>query len=372
LRPLPVTLRALLCWLCIPSLCRAQTPPLWNLVLLHAIHPAEGSGAELGNIQTIALMNDGSVYVAEHDPARIVRFDNRGRYVGVVMRDGAGPGETRFPEVAAEGDTLVVYDPALGRLTRFGPNGRVLTERMIGVGWRGFGQPLWTTDDGSVLINAGVTRPGWSGSAVRVAPNGRTDTVFWQHPKSEDRSLTWQGPGWMIVGRRAPFSPPGLETFDRLGHVIIGGTKRARFVVVSGRDTVQTVQFDDHETVVPPRIRDSAWSAYRATLPANFPNVYDVVREDQIPTTLPPWLSVNVDTRGDWWVGRPSLNGSLGTFDVVHGGRVIGRAAVPSQVLNVTGPGYGMAFGRDLVALLHENHEGVPWIGVYGVLRGSK
>ncbi|MGH7584245.1 MAG: hypothetical protein ACREL5_13575, partial [Gemmatimonadales bacterium] len=104
----------------------AQTLPTWHVKLDHAIRPAEGSDGVLGNVSYLAVTSTGVVYVAERGAPRVTRYDAHGIFAGVVMSEGAGPREVREPEIAAQGDTLLVFDPQLARLTRLAPGGRML------------------------------------------------------------------------------------------------------------------------------------------------------------------------------------------------------------------------------------------------------
>lgn len=324
----------------------------------------------LGNVQGIAVREDGSAYVAEHDPPRVTLYDRTGAFARVVMRSGDGPGETRYPEITMQADTLVVYDPRQGRLSRIAPNGRLLDERRLDVN---ISTHISASDDGHILLLAGRNSNGWDNNAVRVASNGSIDTLHWMHPKSEDLAFIWEGPGWDLVGDM-PFSPHGVAIFDPAGRVVIGGTRRSHWVVQAGPDTVQTVTMPDRPLPIARNARDSTWAAWYGRLSAKkakLPNLDAVVREDRIPTTLPPWVTFHIDRRGEWWIGRPGPDGVLASWHIVTNGRLVGHVPVPARVVDVFGAGSMLSFGKDVVAMLHEDEDGVPWIGVYRIVRGA-
>jgi hypothetical protein len=138
---------------------------------------------------------------------------------------------------------------------------------------------------------------------------------------------------------------------------------------MSGRDTVQQVSLPDHLITVPTNVRDSAWKAFLAKL-APYPGVAAQLHKDLLPTTLPAWISLDITPRGEWWIGRPGMDGKLASWDIVENGKLVGHVPAPQRILQ--GPGtYGTAFGTDLVALVQEDENDVPWIGVYRIVRGK-
>lgn len=360
----------LLAWcLLLPSAVWAQSIPRWNLSLSHAVRPAEGSPDALGAVTGIAVLTDGSVYVAEDHPARVALYGPDGHLSRVIMREGNGPGETRSPKIANQGDTLVVFDPPQSRLTRMARNGRLIDERSVGASPQAH---VWAVDDGTVILDLARPPDGWDGSAVRVGSGGRVDTIRWIHPRAEDLSIQWNGPGWDLRGR-SPFSPRGVATFDPGGRLVIGGSRRSQWVVVSGKDTLKTVSLPDRVQPIEKRVRDSVWNVWYAQLiPKKLPQLDDVVREDRIPINLPPWVTFHIDRSGAWWVGRPGQTGLLGSWDIVVGDRAVGHASIPEAVVDVFPVGPIVSFGSNYVALLHEDRESRPWIGVYRVNKGSR
>jgi hypothetical protein len=342
----------------------AQAQTAWKLELAHAIRPPEGSPGMIGNVVRVAVTDDGVVYVAEQTPARVTRYDAQGNFVRVVVREGSGPKEAQRPGIALQGDTLVVYDPMTMRLSRIGPDNKLMSERPVDVNAIGF--PIWTTARGDIILDDPGSGPGYNDGALRLAPSGKVDTVRWFRSNEDDRFMQWKSPSWVIKG--APFSPYGVSAFDPAGRLVIGGTRRSRWFVLSGRDTIQTVTLPDHEVAIPTAIRDSVWRAWRARIPATLTNVDNVVKKDLIPTTFPPWVTFDISPRGEWWIGRPAINGALGAWDIVENGRIVGHVAVPPRTMDIRG-GSGRAIGRNFVALVHEDENDVPWIGVYRIVR---
>ncbi|HEY4320777.1 MAG TPA: hypothetical protein VGM77_06295 [Gemmatimonadales bacterium] len=352
-------------WWSLWALALPVSVPVWRLQLVTSVRPPESSATALGTVTGLALLPDGSVYVAERSSARVSLYGRDGALMRVMMRAGEGPGETREPEIAASGDTLIVYDGALDRLSRLSASGHVLEERRLSAGAVG---SLFAARNGTLFHRISMAS---SAGGILVDRRGRVDTMRWQHPRTEDLSILWNGPNWDLVGR-SPYSPLGVVAFDPLGRVVVGGSRRSRWFVIVGSDTVQTVGLPDVPVVIPPRVRDSVWQAWYASLPTNkLPHLADVVIESRIPKTLPPWVSFDIDAENQWWIGRPGLTGVLASWDIASNGRIVGHLAVPAPVVDRWPTGPIMTFANGRVAMLHEDLDGVPWVGVYRVLPGA-
>jgi hypothetical protein len=344
---------------------QVPNPPRWHLELLHTIQPPESSPGSLGDVTGLAVLTDGSVVVAETKPPRVVLFDKRGKFTRVLMKQGDGPGETRSPVIAAAGDTILVFDGHQDRLTRLLISGRVVDSRTVQA------RPssrLVALSNGAMAFDLDQ-RPDWDGVAMVARPNGHADTLLWPHPHADDLSFLWKGPGWDMIAS-PPFSPRGVAAFDPTGHLVVGGSRRSQWFIMSGRDTIRTVTLPDHAVPIMTRVRDSVWKAFYARVSdKKLPHMEDVVREDLIPKSLPPWVSFWIDNRGLWWIGRPAPSGVLAAWDIVSDGKVIGALPIPKRIVEHYLPGPIKGITNDLVALLHEDEDGVPSIGVYRLVR---
>lgn len=71
--------------------------------------------------------SDGSIVVAENDSDEIRFFSPEGAFIRAVGGEGEGPGEFRWPHGIDRyrGDSLIVFDPELGRVTVLGLDGDV-------------------------------------------------------------------------------------------------------------------------------------------------------------------------------------------------------------------------------------------------------
>lgn len=119
---------------------RADNAPIWgtDLSLVEELRlgvldgPVEEAFTEIRGFVTL---DDGELWIG--DGASVRRFTESGRFIGELGREGEGPGEfkgiagmKRMPD-----GRVVVFDPWVGRLSYFSPDGSFLSSspRAIGV-----------------------------------------------------------------------------------------------------------------------------------------------------------------------------------------------------------------------------------------------
>ncbi len=86
-----------------------------------------------GNITGAVRLENGSVVVADESNYEIRMFDARGRHVWTSGRKGEGPGEYEGIRLmrGCPGATVTVFDWSQDRITRLGPDGRVIDTRVL-------------------------------------------------------------------------------------------------------------------------------------------------------------------------------------------------------------------------------------------------
>lgn len=91
-----------------------------------AVIRSEASGVVIGSVRRALRMTDGGVAVIDGQGSRVLMFGARGEFERVLGERGEGPGEFMSPKTlsAIHGDTLVVYDVSLRRLTYFSRDGQ--------------------------------------------------------------------------------------------------------------------------------------------------------------------------------------------------------------------------------------------------------
>ncbi|MGQ0814230.1 MAG: 6-bladed beta-propeller [Gemmatimonadota bacterium] len=165
-----------------------------------------GTEHALGKVWDVETDQSGSLYVLDVMRQEVLRFDSMGRFLNMVGRAGAGPGEFRWPaRLIWVGDTLGVWDVSLMRLTLFTPEGRVLRDSVLPQ-WRDVQEVVWTNAGFVVQIG-----PSWrwpvtatDGIALLVRSAERFDTL---HSWSDSlASVAYRAPGVSSVAA-VPFAP---------------------------------------------------------------------------------------------------------------------------------------------------------------------
>jgi len=104
-----------------------------TLRLIRSVGSLEGERDAFGNIWDADLDSRGRIYVADYGQAQVTVFDNNGRYLRTIGRRGSGPGEFQNPMQIAvgPGDTLLVFDIGLRRLSKFAPDGAYVGQEVL-------------------------------------------------------------------------------------------------------------------------------------------------------------------------------------------------------------------------------------------------
>jgi hypothetical protein len=139
---------------------------------------------QLFQVSSAFLLSDGTMVVANAGTRELRFYNNAGRLLRAVGRDGAGPGEFRYLRSAARlrGDSVVAWDPPQRRLTYFDAQGAVVATQALGgvieieLSGRsvvGFPSHAWFLADGR-----GVFELGFPTAVMSRGPNGvRRDTL---------------------------------------------------------------------------------------------------------------------------------------------------------------------------------------------------
>ncbi len=251
----------------------AYTPSSWRIAERAAVEIGADPGPEneLARVVMADRYTDGYV-VATGLPISVRLYSESGRYQRTLGQAGDGPGEYRSIVRAwvTPGDTVVVYDPTLGRITYFAADGALLrtVPHRVSMGTMpGREGPRVIVDrfsDGSFLTRPNTTIPATdvdggiarsSATLVRIAPElGLVDTIV----TVLDQDVTLEsfpfGNVWMSV----PFSRrTSAVAFDTLV-----------YVADNGRFEVQLRSFDSlvgryRNRVTPTPVTDAIWNRTR-------------------------------------------------------------------------------------------------------------
>lgn len=331
----------------------------WRLVLERTIQPAEETPGMLGSPTEVVLFRDGRVAVAEDPRGRgkvgILLFDAQGNFVRRLGRDGEGPGEYRSVAVAGYGDTLVIQDQRLARITLLGVDGKLI--RSFPSRCCASGVPVGVSEQGMITVSYG------SGWWARFTAGGKlVDTLS---PPEAAPVKEWTPPPPMGGRYSIPFTAYTGRLLLRDGTILYGVQDRQEFVVSrGGKDSVRIF---GRASVVARPVPDSARRTLIAQLKAH-PALGPVFKEDDIPTTLPVWQRLFEDERSNLWVldGYFTMAPARG-FDVfAKDGRYLGAVATPSATP------ISLSFNNGRVAILDLDGDDLPRVRIFRVDRNGK
>jgi hypothetical protein len=295
--------------------CSSHSEPLLRIGAVEGARPYL-----FGNLAYAARLSDGSVLVADEQTLEFRHFDSNGIFVRNIGRKGQGPNE--FEPIAfsrhllpLNGDTVLLYDDRLRRITRFTPDTFLqvpypemptLTGGRNISGAPAIGRYLYTMSSRSrELTVLGDTARRTQFLLVRDMSTGAEDTL-----------ATHTGP----LQVRVPITfPLGADSITRPGefdlpfrHEMLVATRGETIVVSNtGRYEIQFIGIygapeviitrDDFE---PAKVDEAVLQRYRATKRAGDP---DMPVEILLGRGLPTHSQLLLDDEGNVWVQEYQL-----------------------------------------------------------------
>lgn len=287
----------------------ASAQQRWRLVEDLRIGGADTGASSFNEIRALAVDSKGQIFVLDQQALEIRVFDQRGRFVQRIGRNGEGPGEFRGPNgilVAPDGK-LWVNDIGQERLVVFDTRGKPVTHlRPSSWGYGG----IWGAafdPQGRLLEPLRSSR----GSVVgRFDPKtARIDSLRLPDclPMADGERWNWSyhtstgGGGFGI-----PFAPSTVFQLDGAGAIWCGSGSEYHIMAIELG--TGAIRFDQRRKETPAPIpaaaRDSAIAFIRKLAERAPPGTIDVSR---IPRTYPTVQSLDLDDEGRvWaWVRRP-------------------------------------------------------------------
>lgn len=334
----------------------------------------EGNGPrQLAEVTDAALLSDGSLVVGHHQPPELRFFTAAGEHRGTAGGEGEGPGEFRHVSriLPMAGDTLLVQDRRLDRLSVFDDEGRVLESfRLDG------GRPrnlVGRFADGTLVtrISAAYARAGPPEEGTRTAdvplvahgPDGALRDTIVLLPGPTWRVTSPDGRGWYVIP--VPFTPWPRQAVG--GHALwtgYAGTWEIRQRAPDG--TVRRiVRLDRERRPVTGPAADSALRTWldRIGRSSAREHLESVLRELDLPARRPAFDAMRLDDEGRLWVregGGPT--GAVGrrwiVFDSAGGIRAVAILPADLEVHRV---------GRDRVVGTWTDELDVPHVRVHAL-----
>lgn len=272
------------------------------------IGAAEDGSDALFIVTAAVQLSHGGVAVADAGNHRVKVFDAAGRMMRSIGREGRGPGELSHPSwLGVRGDTLLVWDMAQSRLTRFDTAGTLIGTGPPLTDLGSFVRVAGQREDGALLALAsasGSWRPGVYRDSLRLVwlrPGGLRDTVA--TVPGDDQFGTRSQEGRVTETTTLPF---GRRTVVAVhgGRVYLGTADSPGIIAYAGErgwDTAATVP------TPPPSVTredvDAFWAGLQkqgARGPSGPP------ADLRYPEHFPPYADLRVAPGGDLWVLLPT------------------------------------------------------------------
>lgn len=334
----------------------------WKLILERTIAPPEGAG-ELARPWSLAADSSGMVYVMDMRPNQVKVLRPDGSLRQLIGREGDGPAEYRPGAIIhLVGDTLIVHDPANGRMVRFNLQGSPLGEWSAPDSRRGASP---TRHDGAIPAEI-ILRDQAPSTTAYFARRGfvyyradgtAIDTV---RAPAEPKPTMWElRDGKNDFGTFVPFAPSQEQTLTQAGTLIWGNQQRYELIVSrTGADTVRIITAPGTAAPIPDSLRQSEFKA----AVAREAWIATKGRLSDIPTAYPLWTTLATDKLDNLWVQRGKDGGYIA--DVFSpDGILLGSVPTPFEFDS-----------RDYWTATHLYHvhrdeSGIPVIQVYRIRR---
>lgn len=279
----------------------------------------------------------GDIVVADAGNHRLDVFDAIGRKVRSLGREGRGPGEFSHPSwVGVHDDTLLVWDMAQSRLTRFDTAGTLIGTDPPVTDLSSFARVVGRREDGSLLVAASASGD-WRTGAYRdrllilwMRPDGRRDTVG--IVPGDEQFGTRSPDGRVTETTSLPF---GRRTVVAVhgGRVYLGTADSPTIVASANGATWDTVaSLPNAPLPVTRRDVDEYWTRLRVTGARSMPRPPEDI---EYPERYPPYTDIHVAPGGDTWVALPtrpsewSVGGEWLVFS--PDGSLRGRVEIPGR-----------------------------------------
>ncbi len=281
---------------------QVQYPKPLSLTTEITIGQADGPPEyAFGQLGYMAVSAKGNFFLFDFQDSQIRRYDPAGRFVGLVGRSGAGPGEYRqVLGMAVQGDSvLLVYDPSNRRITVFDTSGAyrrtIATPRGTFFGPKAF----YLDQAGLVYVRGGLLNSPMEGFGIpsqyfrmRI-DGGIRDSILIPAER---------GPrAFMLItadGGRESFPQRNIFTLLPTGDLLTANNEVYRFEVRTARFGSHTIERPTTPIAVAGEERDQ-WEAFARYFATRDPGAS---QHYEIPRTKPAFRDIFADPSGRIWV----------------------------------------------------------------------
>lgn len=276
------------------------------LVAEVAIGELEGPEEYLfGNVASIAVDDDGTVYVLDAQAQEVRVFDAAGTHVETLGGRGEGPGELKQGEAIAvlPDGRLLVRDPANMRVQVFGPGPGETDEWRYNSGNHFTDRPLYTDLRGHTYLFASDPSRDHTSIVVELATDGTPLDTFPEptsdHEPAIVRAEVTTSSSSRSTSSNVPFSPFFTWTVHPSGHFLTGLSTEYR-IDLGGDDGVLRIERDYEPVPVSDTERDFSRRMIEGQMREVEPDwTWD---GPPIPDHKPPFSALHAGRDGRIWV----------------------------------------------------------------------
>jgi hypothetical protein len=345
---------------------------------------------QLYNVVAAARQSDGDIVVIDGGSREVRLYNGLGTFLAKWGGRGSGPGEFRQPVqiLAAQGDTLLVWDDALARVTRFDPAGNLVDMRTVDRGKiaKAVEPPMYPAagrllPDGDLLVRLTekvlvkqASKSGKQGAsdekrarsgALRVSADyARIDTLmFFGDAEQVAVSAPWGE--WRIAPPRAKTTVMAVQGSE--SRVCIGDQKETE-ISCFGPDASRTsIRWSPRQVM----LTEADVNKWRDTTVADLAGklseseVLGLLDQVIVPAVRPPFSAIMLDAAGNLWVEQgPSSKSGMASTDYLvfdRAGVFLGPVVLPQiQVLDI---------GDDYVIGVYEDELEVEYLQVFEIVK---
>lgn len=264
------------------------------------------------NIAAGELSENGEIWIANKGTSQVLRFSGSGEPLDAFGREGRGPGEfLSVSDVSVAGDSIVVSDLRLGRLTIFDRTGSVLdVQGFDGAWWLG-AEFVDRLDDGSVVLLKHEAAPAemighvqFEAVLYRTAEVGSRPDII---DRFDGRELFYRQEGNIVSARSIPFARDGIAASS--GSVVAYGTSDDPMIhrYAPGRELEPVVLPQKPVAVTPALLRREQRRILGLPEDAEVPQAMRVRMADvPVPDVLPLYEALAVGDDGSVWMIPPT------------------------------------------------------------------
>jgi len=343
-----------------PVLRSIGNAPVWRAEPVATITAPDSLTGEFGEVRSVLLAGDGTLYVVDSRYRAVSMFDSTGAYRGRLGRDGSGPGEYAIPySLAWLGDSLALLDPGNSRIGLYGPDAKWLRTWPVQRFTGGQAVRLYRTPPDFWALASAMVGGESSTIFVRYGNAGARDTLPVVRSESGLISSVRCPVPRGITFFSVPFAPRFLVIPTPAGERAIARTStyRVAFLGASG-DTVRLIE----RTAQSAPIAESEWKDATADWDT-FRQKNPGVRCDRDgltrPAAKPPLAFMFYDHEGRLWVELTTPSGTR--FDVFdEAGRLLATVeGLPST------SGIDPSVRNDRIALVQRDSLEATVVGLY-------